>query len=46
MDSEEGTVPVYSGLLPYTFLVGDDLKDGLATILMYTQVNLLNLLAL
>lgn len=46
MDSEEGAVPVYSGFLPYRFLEGDELKYDRATILMYNQVTLLNLLAL
>lgn len=46
MDSEEGAVPVYSGFLPFRFLEGDNLKHDCASIIMYTQVTSLDLLAL
>lgn len=46
MDSEEGAVVVYSEVLPFRFLEGDDLKYDSASITMYTQVTLLDLLAL
>lgn len=46
MDSEEGAVIVYSEILPFRFLEGDDLKYDCASITMYTQVTLLDLLVL
>lgn len=46
MDSEEGAVLVYSEILPFRFLEGDVLKHDFASISMYTQVTLLDLLAL
>lgn len=46
MDSEEGAVAVYSKILPFRFLEGDELKHDSASISIYTQVTLLDLLAL
>lgn len=46
MDSKEGAVLVYSRVLPFRFLEGDDLKHDFASIFIYFQVTLLDLLAL